>query len=152
MPAETDVRLQVKYPQFHSDFKICVYVQGLVELTSIKLNDNLFSDSGVVIWADGLRQRDKAKLIVAFFFIFFAVPPNVRLQDHHPLYVFSVQLLNQLVDFYRIYVELHDIRSYHNFKRSNISVCNNNMADARTWEVGATLAPTRIVFRNKVWQ
>jgi hypothetical protein len=118
----------------------------LVKLTSIKFNENPFSKSQVVIWADVLKQREKAKLTVKLFKIFFSVPPNIRLLDHQPVYVFSVQLLNQLAHFYRIYAELHDIRNYHNFERSNSSVYNNNMADTRPWEVGATAAPKVIVF------
>jgi hypothetical protein len=117
-----------------------------VKLTRIKFNENPFSDSLVIIWAERLKQREKTKFTVTFFKIFFALPPNVRLINHHPLYVFSVQLLNKMANFYRIYAELHDIRSYHNSERSDISVYNNNMADTRTWEVGAIPAPIIIVF------
>jgi hypothetical protein len=60
-----------------------------------------------------------------------------------------LKLLNQVTDLREIWYECYATGGHSNLALLS-TVSNNNMADARTCEVGATLAPLNVRSRNGV--
>jgi hypothetical protein len=66
---------------------------------------------------------------------------------------YPLQLLQQFISFHEILYERYAIGAHSNLLLINLlqSVDPNNMADARTCEIGATLAPLNIGSWNDGW-